>query len=85
MNSGVGAEIAASIQEGAFLRLEAPVKRVTGWDTHTGLVYEKFNLPDVASKWTSFIARHIEGSWELTYCRRNLRCHQANAQLLDYH
>lgn len=49
MNAGVGAEVAAAIQEGAFLRLEAPVKRVTGWSTHCGLIYERFNLPDVAS------------------------------------
>ncbi|KAI1915211.1 hypothetical protein LOZ65_005514 [Ophidiomyces ophidiicola] len=47
-NAGVGAEVAAAIQEGAFLSLEAPVKRVAGWSTHCGLVYEKFNLPDVA-------------------------------------
>ncbi|KAF2638724.1 thiamine diphosphate-binding protein [Massarina eburnea CBS 473.64] len=47
MNAGVGAEVAATIQEKAFLRLEAPVKRVTGWATHTGLVYEKFIIPDV--------------------------------------
>jgi len=45
----VGAEVAASIQEGAFLRLEAPVARVTGWSTHAGLIFEKFNIPDVAS------------------------------------
>ncbi|PGH14308.1 hypothetical protein AJ79_03130 [Helicocarpus griseus UAMH5409] len=48
LNAGIGAEVAATIQEGAFLRLEAPVNRVTGWDIHCGLVYEKFNLPDVA-------------------------------------
>ena len=30
---GPGAEIAARIQEGAFYALEAPVQRVTGWDT----------------------------------------------------
>ena len=47
-NAGVGAEVAASIQESAFLRLEAPVARVTGWSTHTGLVFEKLTLPDVA-------------------------------------
>lgn len=46
-NAGVGAEIAASIQEEAFLRLEAPVQRVTGWDVHTGLIYEKWNFPDM--------------------------------------
>ena len=50
MNAGVGAEVAATIQEQAFLRLSAPVKRVTGWATHTGLAYEKFIIPDVASK-----------------------------------
>jgi 2-oxoisovalerate dehydrogenase E1 component beta subunit len=50
MNAGVGAEVAATIQEKAFLRLEAPVKRVTGWATHTGLVFEPFIIPDVTSK-----------------------------------
>jgi len=49
-NAGVGAEVAASIQEGAFLRLEAPIQRVAGWATHMGLVFEKFNIPDVASE-----------------------------------
>ena len=48
-NAGVGAEVAATIQEGAFLHLEAPVQRVTGWNTHTGLVFERFNIPDVTS------------------------------------
>lgn len=49
-NAGVGAEVAASIQERAFLRLEAPVARVAGWSTHPGLVFEKFNVPDITSK-----------------------------------
>ncbi|KAL4964080.1 alpha-ketoacid dehydrogenase subunit beta [Aspergillus stella-maris] len=48
MNYGVGAEVAATIQSEAFLSLEAPVKRVAGWNTHTGLTYEKLILPDVA-------------------------------------
>lgn len=48
VNAGVGAEVAATIQEGCFLRLEAPVQRVAGWSTHTGLAYEKFVMPDVA-------------------------------------
>ncbi|KAL5598620.1 hypothetical protein BROUX41_003456 [Berkeleyomyces rouxiae] len=50
VNSGVGAEVAASIQEDeqTFLKMEAPVQRVAGWSVHTGLLYEKFNLPDVA-------------------------------------
>lgn len=50
INAGVGAEVAATIQEGAFLRLEAPVARVAGWSTHPGLAYEKFNIPDVTSE-----------------------------------
>ena len=51
-NAGIGAEVAAAIQEGAFLKLEAPVQRVAGWATHMGLVFEKFNIPDVTSKST---------------------------------
>ena len=47
VNAGVGAEVAATIQEGAFLRLEAPVGRVAAWSTHMGLVFERFILPDV--------------------------------------
>lgn len=47
VNAGVGAEVAATVQEGCFLRLEAPVQRVAGWSTHPGLVFEKFNIPDV--------------------------------------
>ncbi|KAH7107669.1 pyruvate dehydrogenase [Auriculariales sp. MPI-PUGE-AT-0066] len=43
---GLGADLAAEIQERCFLRLEAPVKRVTGWDTPVGLQYEKFYIPD---------------------------------------
>ena len=49
INAGVGAEVAAAIQEGAFLHLEAPVRRVAGWNIHTGLAHEKFNIPDVTS------------------------------------
>ncbi|KAI9805938.1 MAG: hypothetical protein M1825_000552 [Sarcosagium campestre] len=51
-NAGVGAEVAAAIQEGAFLNLEAPVQRVAGWAVHMGLVYETFNVPDVAREFT---------------------------------
>ena len=29
---GVGAEIAAEVQKKAFLKLNAPIKRVTGWE-----------------------------------------------------
>ncbi|KAI5479548.1 2-oxoisovalerate dehydrogenase E1 component, beta subunit [Pseudohyphozyma bogoriensis] len=43
---GVGGELAAEVQERCFLRLEAPVLRVTGWDTPFPLAHEKFYLPD---------------------------------------
>ena len=46
---GPGAEIAASIMEGAFLRLEAPVRRVAAHDvSFVGFAREKANVPDVA-------------------------------------
>ncbi|QUC21117.1 uncharacterized protein UV8b_05360 [Ustilaginoidea virens] len=50
VNAGVGAEVAAAIQEDpeTFLRLEAPVGRVAGWSIHSALMFEKFNVPDVA-------------------------------------
>jgi pyruvate dehydrogenase E1 component beta subunit len=45
---GVGAEIVARINEMALLYLEAPVERVTGFDTVMPLPkLEKFYLPDV--------------------------------------
>ena len=54
ISAGIGAEVAASIQEDkeTFLRLEAPVMRVAGWDIHMPLLFERFNIPDVASKFT---------------------------------
>ncbi|KAJ3260570.1 hypothetical protein HDU77_001258 [Chytriomyces hyalinus] len=42
---GFGGEIAAAIQERCFLKLEAPIARVCGWDTPFPLVYEKFYVP----------------------------------------
>lgn len=50
VNAGVGAEVAATVQEGCFLRLEAPVQRLAGGSTHVGLIFEKINMPDVARK-----------------------------------
>jgi pyruvate dehydrogenase E1 component beta subunit len=45
---GPGAEIAASIMEGAFLRLEAPVRRVTAHDiSFVGFARERAHLPNV--------------------------------------
>lgn len=46
VNAGVGAEVAATVQEHCFLNLEAPVQRVAGLSTHSGLVYERFHIPD---------------------------------------
>jgi len=43
--SGFGAELAATIQERCFLKLEAPVQRVCGWDTPFPLVWEEYYLP----------------------------------------
>ncbi|KAK5661951.1 hypothetical protein OQA88_10061 [Cercophora sp. LCS_1] len=50
VNAGVGAEVAAAIQEDSetFVRMEAPVMRVAGWSIHTPLLFEAFNAPDVA-------------------------------------
>jgi 2-oxoisovalerate dehydrogenase E1 component beta subunit len=31
--SGFGAELSALVQEHCFYQLEAPIERVTGWDT----------------------------------------------------
>ena len=45
---GPGAEIAASIMEGAFLSLEAPIRRVAAYDVpFVGFAREKANVPDV--------------------------------------
>jgi pyruvate dehydrogenase E1 component beta subunit len=44
---GPGAEIAASIMEGAFLSLEAPIRRVTAYDVpFVGFAREKATVPD---------------------------------------
>ena len=50
VNYGVGAEIAATIQENLLYYLRGPVQRLGGWTTHTGLSYEKYIFPDVARK-----------------------------------
>ena len=46
---GPGAEIAASVMEDAFLRLEAPIRRVAAYDVpFVGFAREKATVPDVA-------------------------------------
>ncbi|KAI9346425.1 thiamine diphosphate-binding protein [Zopfochytrium polystomum] len=47
VTGGFGAEIAAAIQERCFLRLEAPISRVCGWDAPFPLVFEKFYVPSM--------------------------------------
>lgn len=58
VNAGVGAEVAAAIQEDpqVFLHLEAPVSRVAGWSINNALVYEKYSLPDVTRKYSLDLA-----------------------------
>ncbi|KAG5353111.1 hypothetical protein C0989_010315 [Termitomyces sp. Mn162] len=46
LTAGVGAEISAEVQKRCFLKLNAPVRRVTGWDIPVALQYEKFHIPD---------------------------------------
>ena len=56
VNAGIGAEIAATLQEKCFLRLEAPVQRCCGWSTHSALLFERFNVPDALSTSFEFLA-----------------------------
>ncbi|MBX6395897.1 MAG: alpha-ketoacid dehydrogenase subunit beta [Alicyclobacillaceae bacterium] len=50
MSGGVGAEVAARIGEGAFLSLEAPVARVTGYDT-------PYPVPSIEDAWLPDVGR----------------------------
>ncbi|KAG9294572.1 hypothetical protein G9A89_008051 [Geosiphon pyriformis] len=45
--SGFAAEISATILERCFLRLEAPIERVCGWDTPFPLVFEPLYTPSM--------------------------------------
>jgi len=47
ITGGFAGEISATIQERCFLHLEAPIKRVCGYDTPFPLAFEKIYLPDV--------------------------------------
>lgn len=82
VNFGVGAEVAATIQESAFLHLNAPIKRIAGWTTHTGLAYEQFILPDVARKFYSSLNLAYVVNEELTFLFRGIRCHSRGLGVL---
>jgi len=51
--NGFGAEIATKITERCFLNLEAPVQRVTGFDTHFPYAWEEFYVPSAARVYDS--------------------------------
>jgi len=53
---GFGAEVAATLQEMAFLSLEAPILRITGYDT-------PFPPPLVEDLWLPNASRVLEGIW----------------------
>lgn len=60
MTLGIGAEIAARVQELAFYHLEAPVLRATGFDTpYPPAKLEEFWLPD-ADRILDLVARTLE-------------------------
>lgn len=46
LTSGFAAEISSTIQERCFLRLEAPIERICGYDTPFPTGFEKIYLPD---------------------------------------
>lgn len=46
LTGGFAGEIASTIQDRCFYNLEAPIKRVCGYDSPFPLIYEKFYLPD---------------------------------------
>ena len=47
-SSGFGAELTALVQEHCFHHLEAPIERVTGWDTPYPHVFEWEYFPGPA-------------------------------------
>lgn len=53
VTNGFASEVSSKIQERCFLHLEAPIKRVCGYDTPFPLVFEPLYLPD---QWKLFHA-----------------------------
>ncbi len=58
--SGFGAELAALVQEHCFYHLEAPIQRVTGWDTPYPHVFEWEYFPGPA-RVAAALRRVLEG------------------------
>ena len=56
---GFGAELAALVQEHCFYHLEAPIVRVTGWDTPYPHAFEWDYFPGPAAR----RRRHPPGAW----------------------
>ena len=48
--SGFGAELAALVQENCFYHLEAPIERVTGWDTPYPHAFEWDYFPGAGAR-----------------------------------
>lgn len=67
---GYGAEITAKIQEKAFDYLEAPVKRVCGYDTPFPLVYEPLYIPDNRKIFDAI--KETVNYWNETYSTTNV-------------
>lgn len=47
LTGGFASEIAATVQDRCFLRLESPIQRVCGFDTPFPLAFEKFYVPNM--------------------------------------
>ncbi|CDJ61565.1 branched-chain alpha-keto acid dehydrogenase E1 component beta chain, putative [Eimeria maxima] len=76
---GFAAEIAAAVQEKCFFKLEAPIKRVTGYDTPFPLAYEPGGGGGrgplaVSDALSPFPARRVVSSYLLRvlFCRASL-------------
>ncbi len=52
---GFGAEILATVQQKCFYRMEAPLRRVCGFDTPFPLAFEKVYLPDVLRTYEAIV------------------------------
>ena len=67
---GPGAEIAASIMEGAFLSLEAPIRRVAAYDVPSQASPAKRPRSPMWRGWSPPLARrwHSEQAWRASSC-----------------